>query len=168
MAEKDVVGSEAVQVIREMSKGIHIAMLTTVATDGRLHARPMATETAEFDGTLWFIANVESGKVEEIQEDSHVLVSYAEPKDGKYLSLQGVAGIVRDRDVIHQHWTPQAKAWFPKGEDDPAVTLIRVNVTGGEYWSANSSTLVRLSKLALATVAGADKVSVGDSGKIKI
>ena len=168
MAEKDVFGSEAIETIRSLSKGIHIAMLTTVATDGTLHARPMATETAEFDGTLWFIARVESGKVEEIREDSHVLVSYAEPKDGKYLSLQGRAAIVRDRALIHEHWTPQAKAWFPQGEDDPAVALIRVQVTGGEYWSANSSTLVRLGKLALATVTGADKVDVGNSGKLKI
>ena len=168
MAEKDVAGADAIETIKSLTDGIHIAMLTTVAEDGTLHSRPMATEASEFDGTLWFLARQESGKIEEIREDSHVLVSYAEPKDGKYLSLQGVAGIVRDRAQIHEHWTPQAKAWFPQGEDDPAIALIRVKVTGGEYWSASSSTLVRMGKLAVAAVTGADKVNVGDSGKIRL
>ncbi len=168
MAEKNYTGAEGIQKIAELIKDIHIAMLTTVAEDGSLRARPMANPDRPFDGSLWFITRIDSGKTEEIRHDSEVLVSYAEPKDGKYIALTGHARIVRDRDKIHEHWTPAAKAWFPQGEDDPAVSLIQVKVDAGEYWDANRSTIVRLAKLALASVIGADKVSVGDSGKITV
>ncbi len=168
MSEKNVAGAEGIAKIKELTGDIHIAMLTTVADDGSLHARPMATGQVEFDGTLWFITRIESGMVEEIREDSHVLVSYEQPKDGMYLSLQGRAGIVRDRATIKLHWYKGADGWFKDGSDDPAAVLIKVQVTGGEYWQQNSSGIVRLGKLALGSVIGADKVDIGDSGKITL
>ena len=168
MAEKNVSGAEGVAKIKELTKDIRIAMLTTVADDGSLHARPMATESTDFDGTLWFVTRIESGKVEEIRDDSHVLVSYEQPKDGMFLSLQGRAGIVRDRATIKQHWYKGADGWFKDGSDDPAAALIQVKVTGGEYWEQNSTGIVRLGKLALASVVGADKVEVSDQGKITL
>ncbi len=168
MAEKNVAGAEGIAKIKELTKDVHIAMLTTVADDGSLHARPMATESTDFDGTLWFITRIESGKVEEIREDSHVLVSYEQPKDGIYLSLQGRAGIIRDRATIKAHWYKGADGWFKEGSDDPAASLIQVKITGGEYWQSSSSGVVRLGKLALSSVLGADKVDVGDSGTISL
>lgn len=168
MAEKNVSGAEGIAKIKELTKDIHIAMLITVADDGSLHARPMATESADFDGTLWFVTRIESGKVEEIRDDSHVLVSYEQPKDGMYLSLQGRAGIVRDRATIKQHWYKAADGWFKDGSDDPAAALIQVKVTGGEYWEQSSSGIVRLGKLALGSVLGADKVDIGDQGSITL
>ena len=168
MSEKNVSGAEGIAKIKELTADMHIAMLTTVAEDGSLHARPMATESADFDGTLWFITRIESGKVEEIRDDSHVLVSYEQPKDGMYLSLQGRAGIVKDRATIKAHWYKGADGWFKDGSDDPAAALIQVKVTGGEYWQQSSSGLVRLGKLALGSVIGAGKVDLGDVGKITL
>ena len=168
MAEKNVSGAEGISKIKELTENIHIAMLTTVADDGSLHERPMATESIAHDGTLWFITRVESGKVEEVRDDSHVLVSYEQPKDGMYLSLQGRARIVRDRATIKLHWMKQADGWFENGSDDPAAALIEVKITGGEYWQQNSSGIVRLSKLALGSVIGAGKVDLSDEGKITL
>ncbi len=168
MAEKNYTGSEGIEKIQELIKDVHIAMLTTVAEDGTLRSRPMANPDNPFDGVLWFVTRNDSGKTDEIRHDSEVLVSYAEPKDGKYIALSGRAAIVRDKGLIHNHWTPAAKAWFPDGPDDPAVALIQVHIDSAEYWEANSSKLVRFTKLALASVTGADKTDVGDSGKITV
>jgi general stress protein 26 len=168
MAEKNVTGAEGIAKIRELTEDIHIAMLTTVAEDGSLHARPMATESIAHDGSLWFITRIETGKVEEVREDSHVLVSYEQPKDGMYLSLQGRARIIRDRGTIKLHWMKQADGWFEKGSDDEAAALIEVKITGGEYWQQSSSGVVRLGKLALGSVIGAGKVDLSDTGKITL
>ena len=168
MAEKDYSGAEGTEKIRELIKDARIAMLTTVTGDGTLRARPMALPDKPFDGNLWFITRNESGKAEEIRHDSEVLVSFAEPKDGKYIALSGRASIVQDKSQVHDHWTPQAKAWFPDGPDDPAAALIQIKVESAEYWASSDSSLVRFTRLALATVAGADKVDVGDQGKITV
>lgn len=168
MSEKNYTGQEGVAKIQELIKDARIGMLTTISVDGALRARPMALPGNPFDGNLWFVTHNSSGKADEIRHDSEVLVSFAEPKDGKYIALSGRAGIVRDRALIHEHWTPIAKAWFPKGPDDPDAALLQIRVDAAEYWEASSSTLVRVTKLALATVTGADKTNIGDSGKITI
>lgn len=45
---------EAIKTVHELIKGIETAMLTTVSEEG-LVSRPMKTQEAEFDGTLWFL-----------------------------------------------------------------------------------------------------------------
>ena len=45
---------EAIQKLAKMIEDIDFAMLTTVQPDGTLRSRPMSTQRAEFDGTLWF------------------------------------------------------------------------------------------------------------------
>ena len=59
------------------------------------------------------------------------------------------------------------KAWFPNGPDDPEVTVLRVDVSDGDYWEASSSKLVFYAKYALAAATGG-QVSVGESGHVKV
>ena len=68
-----------VQKLGELIKGIRVAMLTTVDSEGCLHSRPMATQDAEFDGTLWFFTEADSLKIHELERDRHVNLSYANP-----------------------------------------------------------------------------------------
>ena len=48
--------------LAELIKDARFAMLTTVAPDGSLRSRPMATQEVEFDGDLWFFAYDDSDK----------------------------------------------------------------------------------------------------------
>jgi len=54
----------------------------------------------DFDGDLWFTYGGAS-KVDEIKHQ-HVNVSYAEPKDQRYVSVSGTAQLVRDRQKIEE------------------------------------------------------------------
>jgi general stress protein 26 len=57
------------------------------------------------------------------------------------------------------------KGWFPGGESDPEIAVLRVEVSEGEYWHANSSKIVPgIRYLAAAVTGGA--VSVGDAGHV--
>src|SRR2546421_1567661 len=96
----------AVKKLGKLIKGIDFAMLSTVCPDGTIHSRPMSTQQVEFDGDLWFFTGLDSGKVHEIRNDQHVNVSYADPKDNRYVSVSGRATIVRDREKAKQLWSP--------------------------------------------------------------
>ena len=143
-----------VQKLGELIKGIRVAMLTTVDSEGCLHSRPMATQDAEFDGTLWFFTEADSLKIHELERDRHVNLSYANPDDSKYVSVSGIAAIVRDHEKVKELWSPIYKAWFPKGVDDPNIALLRVAVDKAEYWDSPSSAVVRLIGFAKAVVTG--------------
>lgn len=145
---------DAIEKLAELIKEIRIAMLTTAMPDGTLRSRPMATQREKFDGTLWFFCDAESAKVYEVRQDSHVNVSYAEPKHERYVSVSGRASVVRDLQKARELWTPFHKAYFPNGPDDPSLALLKVEVTLAEYWDAPSATMSHIIGLAKALVSG--------------
>ena len=160
-------GKEGYEKISELVKGIHIAMMTTVAGDGSMSSRPMAVQDTAFDGTLWFLARNTSEKVGEIAEDQHVTLTFAEPKDSKYITLKGRASVSEDRGKIKELWNPMYKAWFPKGEDDPEIAVLKVDVSEADYWEASGLKIVMLAKYAVAAMTGG-KIELGEAGHVTV
>jgi general stress protein 26 len=114
-----------------------VAMLATRTPEGRLRARPMALAEVEPDGTLWFLTDRRSGKVEELRQDDHVLVTMQ--SRAKFVSLSGTVAPTEDRQRVARLWRAEWQAWFPGGKDDPNLVLLRVDGQAGEYWD-NSGT----------------------------
>jgi general stress protein 26 len=160
-------GHEAHDKVTELVKGIHICMMTTAGEDGTMNSRPMAVQNKPFDGTLWFLTRNTSGKMGEIAHDRDVSLTFAEPKDSKYIALKGKASTSEDRAKIHELWNPMYKAWFPKGEDDPEIAVVKVDVTEGDYWEASGSRVVMLTKYLFAAATGG-KVELGEAGHIAV
>lgn len=144
-----------VQKLAELIDDIDMAMLTTVADDGSLRSRPMRTQSPkEFDGTLWFLTEASSKKVTEIDHNHKVNLSYADPKNNKFVSVSGDAQEVNDREKVKELWQPIYKAWFPKGPEDPNVVALRVKVEKAEYWDSATSPVVYLVGFAKAVLTG--------------
>lgn len=159
--------NEQIKKLGEMIKGINIAMMTTVEDDGSLRSRPMATQQVEFDGDLWFFAREHSAKVDEVNREQHVNISYANPDDQRYVSVSGTATLVRDQQKAKQLWNPLHKAWFPDGLDDPELALLKVSVDKAEYWDSPSSTVVQLVGFAKALVTG-KSYEGGENEKVQL
>ena len=160
-------GIEGKKKIGELIKDVRICMMTTAGTDGSFDSRPMATQETEFDGTVWFLTRHESGKVQEIENDAHISLLYADPSNHTYVTAKGKAKISRDQAKIHELWNPMFKAWFPKGEEDSSIEVLSVEVEEANYWEASSSKLVfGVRYLARAITGGG--VDVGEQGKVLV
>ncbi len=157
-----------VQKIGQLIKGIKVAMMVTVEPDGSLRARPMMTQEVEFDGTLWFFSNDYSAKNNEIRRAAEVQVSYMDADKNRYISLTGTAELVHDRAKADELWEPSLNVWFPKGLNDPQMSLIKVHVTKGEYWDGPSSTMVKLRSFAKALQGDQYKGEGGEHKKISL
>jgi general stress protein 26 len=141
------------------------AMLTTAMPDGTLRSRPMATQQTESDGDLWFFTQASAAKAEEIRANPHVNVSYASPRENRYVSVSGTATIARDRNKMEQLWDQLYKAWFPQGLEDPDLALLRIDVERAEYWDAPSGTMAEVAGFVKAAAIGRP-ADVGDNEKI--
>ncbi|QJW98730.1 pyridoxamine 5'-phosphate oxidase family protein [Frigoriglobus tundricola] len=108
------------------------AMLVTRTGEGQLRARPMALAELEPDGTLWFLTDRHSAKVDELGRDPHVGVTMQ--SQTRFVSVSGRAAPVEDRERVSRLWKLEWKVWFPGGPDDPNLVLLRVSVDAGEYW----------------------------------
>jgi general stress protein 26 len=158
---------EAIKKLAELIADTRVAMFTTRAADGTLRSRPMATQQTPFDGVLWFLTGRRTDKTVEIEHEAEVNVAYARPDDQEYVSVSGRAHVVDDRAQARELWNPLHKAWFPQGVDDPDLRLIRVDVTGAEYWDASSSAMVHLIGFAKAVATGR-RYEPGDNTSVRI
>lgn len=157
--------TEATQKMWAMMKAIQFAMLTT--EDGEhLRARPMVAAQSEFDGTLWFFTRADSSKVDEVQQDQRVCVTYADGGKNDYVSLSGTAHLVRDRASIDNHWSEGMRTWFPQGKDDPDIGLLKVDIAMAEYWDAPNSTMVQAYGYVKAVVTGKSP-NPGENEKVR-
>jgi general stress protein 26 len=136
-----------VRKLRKLIKSTRIAMLTTVASDGRLRSRPMANLKGGFDGDLWFVTRSTAPKAEEIKDNQHVNVSYADTEAERFVSISGLASLVREPARLEELWSRRLRAWFPGGKKDPELALIRVRIDRAEVWDSKTSTMVHLEGL---------------------
>jgi general stress protein 26 len=149
-----VAGKGDLKKLRKLIKGARVAMLTTVAPDGTLRSRPMATLKAPFEGDVWFFTRATTSKADEIRDNDQVNVSFSDGDDNRYLSISGTASLVRDKDRLEQLWSGRLKNWFPDGKKDPDLALLRVRVDRAEYWDTKTAAMVHLGGLVRSSLGG--------------
>jgi len=157
----------ALRKLNELIKYSRVTMMTTIREDGMPNSRPMATQQMETDGDLWFFTSASSHKVDEVTNSPKVNVSFADPDKQRYVSVTGVAQMVRDREKIDELWRPQFKIWFPKGKDDPEIALLRVSLEKAEYWDSPGSTIAYALSFASSLVTG-QRPDLGENKKVDL
>ncbi len=126
-----------------MIEAMTIGMLTTEGHDGSLRSRPMATQRIEND-VIYFFTRTDAPKVDEIRDDAKVNVSYGDVSKQTYVSVSGKATTARDHAKIRELWTKHAAPWFPGGPNDPALALMKIEITAAEYWDVDTRAMKRL------------------------
>jgi general stress protein 26 len=153
--------TEKLEELYQLIDGIEIAMLTTRTLDGALVSRPMQTQARRAGTDLWFMTSTDTMKIEELAFDPHVNLAYYKDGSREYVSVSGTARVTRDREMIHQLYKPDWKAWLGDeggarngGPDDPRIALIDVQAESATYLKSTDPRLITLFKVAKAIVTG--------------
>jgi general stress protein 26 len=141
MATKQLSAAEKQEHLVELIKDFDTAMLVTRTEEGSLRSRPLAIAEVNRDGDgqgyMYFATALESGKVHEVEQDAHVNVCL---QDGRrFVSISGVARVLRDRGLIERLYNEAWKVWFPKGKSDPSLAILEVDATAAEYWDQSGA-----------------------------
>lgn len=147
-------GTQAVEEIRTVAKAAGICLFGTLLDRAPLTVRPMAVQSVDDAGNIWFLSSRASHTNRHIEEDARVQLLFANPGKSEYMTLQGRASISDDRALREEHWTPLAKTWFNEGVDDPDLTVIKVEAAEGYYWDTKHGRMVSFIKMAAGAVAG--------------
>ncbi|HUR94797.1 MAG TPA: pyridoxamine 5'-phosphate oxidase family protein [Gemmatimonadales bacterium] len=154
-------------------EGIEIAMFTTRRADGQLVSRPMATQTQAEGTDLWFVTDIESHKLDELDADPHVNLAYYRERTREWVSVSGTASVSRDRRAIHELYRPDWKAWFGDeggerdgGPDDPRLALILVDIHSVTFLKQDKPRPVVLFEVLKGMVTG-DKPNLGEPKHVR-
>lgn len=153
MAEQVAVTQDVSKLLDKI-KEVKYATLTTLDAQHRLHGRPMYTCAPGDDGALWFFSEKDSQKISEIKASPQVGLGYSDPGSATYVTIAGTATVTDDQQKIKDLWREDFRGFFPKGADDPNLTLIRVEIENGEYWDEPSNLFVRAYAYAKAITTG--------------
>ena len=157
MASRKNKAAEDAQTIAKLIEDIDITMFTTVGSEGYLVSRPLSTQKAQFDGEkIWFFVAGDSPKVAEIERNSKVNLAYASKGRNTYVSMAGDAYVNNDPVKIEAFWNDALKAYFPRGINDPKLTLIEVAVRTAEFWDGPGSLIGKAIAFAVARVTKRD------------
>ncbi len=139
-----------------------------VTRDGeQLRSRPMAAILRVGQNALWFFADADDHKDDEVARDPHACLAFADPQSHCYVSLSGRIALVRDRAAIDEFWNDAASRYFPKGPGDARILLLRFEPEAGEYWDAPSGTIAAAFHFLRSAVSG-QRPSPGTSGRARL
>jgi general stress protein 26 len=134
--------SHNIQQISQLLADIDSGMLTTIDEDGSLHSRPMTRSgNLQSEPTLWFFTDASSHKVLEIERHHQVNVSFSSSELQRYISISGIAELVKDQHKMQELWEPKLQRWFTQGLDNPDLVLLKVNIYKVDFWDSQSSFL---------------------------
>ena len=158
---KDAPLDKKLKELYQLIDGIEIAMFTTRRPDGRLVSRPMATQTQAEGSDLWFVTDIESHKLDELEFDPHVNLAYYRDRTREWVSVSGIATVSQDRRAIHELYQKDWKAWFGDqggerdgGPDDPRLALVIVDVESVSYLKVDKPQPVVLFEVLKGMVTG--------------
>ena len=133
-------GELSLQEISEKMRDIDFAVLSTRTEGGAIAGRPMSNNRdVEYDGDSYFFACQDTRTVSDIRRDPHVGLAY-QAKSGMlgmkpfFLTLEGEASLIQDKNRFAEHWQKELDAWFKQGIDTPGLTLIKVHAQRLHYW----------------------------------
>jgi len=149
----------------KLIENIGTAMLTTRRQDGKLVSRPMSTQKRHPVADLWFVTDIESHKLDELEHDSHVNLGYFH--SWEWVSVSGTARISQDRTQIRELYQSDWKTWFGSiddvrdgGPNDPRFALILVDADSVTYMKRDKSKPAVLFEVAKAYITG-DRPDLG-------
>ena len=156
--------SDEISKLYEMIDDLDVAMMVTRRADGHLVSRAMANQKRAAGADLWFVTSKETHKVEELEDEPYVNLSYYKDRTREWVSVSGVAKISQDRETIRKLWAEDWKMWFGKADgdpkagtaDDPRIVLIGIDVQSAVFFEMDKPQPVVLYELVKGWVTGTE------------
>jgi len=150
----------------EVLRDFDHAMLVTRSLDGHIHARPMAVAELEADADAYFVTAIDSPKVAEIEADPRATLTFQGPK--RFATLCGTVHVVRDRALLDRLWKDAWKVWFPRGKDDPEISLLKFDAEHGELWDNAGAEGIKYGLEAIKAYAKGERISTEGTGHERV
>lgn len=132
MAHERLAESDAVRAFWDRLSSDHTVMLGANVHDQ--HTQPMTALPEPANEQIWFFTRGDTDLAQDAAESTQARMVFVS-KDGKLFSdVVGTLKTVRDENRIARYWNPMVAAWFPRGKDDPQVSMLCFEPSHGHIW----------------------------------
>ena len=111
------------------------------------HARPMTAQVESDHGPLWFFTTKDNTLVQQLDQGRRVVCTFAAKDHALFACVHGTLSQDTDRRVVERLWNPFVAAWYPGGQGDPTLALLRLDPERAEVWANENSVFAGLKLL---------------------
>jgi general stress protein 26 len=152
---KDLSQDEALKKIKELIAQAETCFFCTdPIAESSNGVRPMNIQQVDDAGNLWILSANDSHTNEEIEANPAVKLYFQGSKHSDFLYLTAKAQILYDKAKIKELWKPILKTWFTEGEDDPRISLLKIEPTEGYYWDNKHGNMIAGIKMLIGASIG--------------
>ncbi|MDP9080538.1 MAG: pyridoxamine 5'-phosphate oxidase family protein [Bacteroidota bacterium] len=152
---KNLNGPEAIAKIKDLvSTAKSCFFCTNIKTGLPLSTRPMSVQEIDDDGNFWFLSANDSHKNDELIHDPFVHLLFQGSAHSDFLNIYGIGSVSEDKEKIRQLWEPVLKTWFTEGEEDPRISVIKVEPVDGYYWDNKHGNAIAFAKMLVGAAVG--------------
>ena len=116
---------ELITAAREIIATARYCALITNNSTGRSEARTMDPFPPDSEMVIWLGTNSHSRKVAEIRRRPRVTLYYFDRESGAYVTIQGIARLIDDRNEKARHWKAEWQAFYPNRDKDYLLIEVR-------------------------------------------
>jgi len=168
MSTENLNKKEGIEKLREMVDQIDIGMMSSFSTDQSYpYVVPMSRQEVDEHGDIWYLFSSDSQSFHNFQADPRVSISFANPSNYEFLTLDGTVQISRDSERIEKYWNKFVEVYFEKGKEDPSIRVLQVTPKDAHYWDTKGNKLTNLLQVAASAITG-QKMDLGREGDIQL
>lgn len=131
----------------------HVGMLG-LAGDGR-EFQPMTAFVEPDANRIWFFTRDDTDLARDVADQGGADATFIFQERKLHASIVGRIARDHDRERIERYWNAHVAAWYPDGKDDPALTLLRLDVDEAAVWITEAGPLKYAFELAKANASNA-------------
>lgn len=131
------------------------------------HMQPMTMFADKSAGKIWFYSHKTTDLAREAGSGGKAMLCLMSKDQDFQACISGTLTDDYEKAKVDEYWTVHVAAWFPKGKEDPDLTLLRFDAEDAQVWISKRGPLNYGFQLAKAN-ATHTLPDVGTKGEVKL
>jgi general stress protein 26 len=155
-----------VRLWKEIEKARY-GMLGVVGRVPTGHFQPMTAFCEPDNGQIWFFSRTDTDLAQAVAQDAEAMFIVQAKDQGFQACVSGRLVQQFDADRMQKYWGPVVAAWYPEGQHDPRLTMLRFEASDAQVWLSETNPVAFGFQIVKANMTGREP-DVGESRPIDL
>lgn len=137
-------------------------MLGLVGRAPAQHFQPMTAFCEPDAGQIWFFSRNDTDLAKAVEQGADAMFIVQAKDQGFQACMSGRLAQQLDADRMQKYWGPVVAAWYPEGQHDPRLTMLRLDLSDAQVWLSETNPLAFGFQIVRANMTGREP-DVGES-----
>lgn len=142
-------------------------MLGLVGQTPAHHFQPMTAFCERDGGQIWFFTRNDTDLAKACVQGGQAMFIIQAKDQGFQACIGGRLAQQFDAARMQQYWNPVVAAWYPEGQNDPRLTMLRFDVSDAQVWLSETNPMAFGFQIVKANMTGKEP-NVGESAPLQL